>query len=175
VSYYKKAYHLIIKPGYFGNHGEICMLLNTSCNNCTVQTPMTTKTSESHMNGSSFVSTTRIFMIVIVHMIGNRKLKFTIIWPLQTEVCSVPYLHKNEFINAYHTMFVITMDEHTPTPVLGGGGKQNTNIKLLVMKNSYMLENNIPEHHIVLENSLNFSPKDAVVQTTFLRFYFNFI
>jgi len=38
-----------------------------------------------------------------------------------------------------------------------------------------MLENNIPEHHLVLENSLNFSPKDAVVETTFLHFYFNFI
>jgi len=123
VSYYNKAYHLIIKPGYFGNHGEICMLLNTSCNSCTVQTPLTTKTSESHMNGSSFVPTSRIFVTVIVHIIGNRKLKFTIIWSPQTEVCSVPYLHKNEFINAHHTMFVITMDEHTPTPVGGGGNK----------------------------------------------------
>jgi len=66
------------------------------------------------------------------------------------------------------------MDEHTPTPVLGG--KQNTNNKRLVTKNSYMFENNIPEHHLVLENPLIFSPKDLVVQKTFFHFFnLNFI
>jgi len=43
------------------------------------------------------------------------------IWSPQTLVCSAPYLHKNEFISVHHTMFVIIMDKHTPTPFLGWG------------------------------------------------------
>jgi hypothetical protein len=58
-------------------------------------------------------------MTVIVHIVWNRKLKFNMIWSPQTEVCSAPYLHKNEFINAHHTMCIIIMDKHTPTPLLG--------------------------------------------------------
>jgi len=49
------------------------------------------------------------------------------IWSPQTEVRSAPYLHKNEFIKPHHTMFVIIMDEHTPTP-FWGGGKSKTHV-----------------------------------------------
>lgn len=66
-------------------------------------------------------------MTVIVHTVWNRKLKFNMIWSPQTEVRSAPYLHKNEFIKPHHTMFVIIMDEHTPTP-FWGGGKSKTHV-----------------------------------------------
>jgi hypothetical protein len=62
-------------------------------------------------------------MIAVVLIISNRKLKFTMIWSHQTEVCSAPYLHKNELINVHHTMFVIFMDKHSPTPAFGAGEK----------------------------------------------------
>jgi hypothetical protein len=63
----------------------------------------------------------------------------------------------------------------TPQPLFRGGGEAKHKYQKTSNEKLYILENNIPEHHLVLENSLNFAPIDVVVRTTFLCFYFNFI